>query len=94
MGDDQGITRAGAATIGVNKKRARVPFDDVTVTVTVVYPLIATAYDVEKCQKRHWCASSACHAFRASNSTGAMRPLDMFSIIFCTLSGVFRPIKI
>lgn len=34
------------------------------------------------------------HAFRATNSTGAMRPLDMFWIIFCTLSGVFRPIKI
>ena len=44
---DQGSTGAGAATIGLNKTGGRVPCH-----CTVVYPLIATAYDAEKCQKK------------------------------------------
>ena len=37
---------------------------------------------------------SDCHAFRAINSTAAMQPLDILWIIFCSLSGVFRPTNI
>lgn len=33
------------------------------------------------------------HSFRAINSTGAMRPLDMFWVIFSILSGAFLPIR-
>lgn len=32
--------------------------------------------------------------FRAINSTGAMRPLEILSIMFCTFCGVFLPISI
>jgi hypothetical protein len=53
-----------------------------------------TSIRVRKVPAADIIASPARHAFRAINSTGAMRPLDMFWIIFCTLSGVFRPIKI
>ena len=38
-------------------------------------------------------AQTDCHDFRAISSTGAMRPVDTFSIIFRTKSGVFPPIK-